>query len=152
MCCRWSDVLGFVPAGSVSSSSTLTSSGMQSTCDGCFPYQSTCSVISLHVQNSVTVQKRRSLQGRMSNIDARQPGLPIPLFTFSLKRNASRSRFDPESVQPTCAIQHFDNLLAALYNKNKTKQKSKKKRRKKSAVQMLQFILEMEKMESTFHE
>ena len=39
-------VLGFVPAGSVSSSAS--SSEMQSICDGCFSHQSVCSVIFLH--------------------------------------------------------------------------------------------------------
>ena len=77
-----------------------------------------------------TVQKHRSLQGRMLNIDACQSGLPIPLFTFSLKRNASRSRFDPDSVEPTCAVQHFDKPIAALYKKKKKKKKSKKEKEK----------------------
>ena len=79
----------------------------------------------------LTVQKHRSLQGRMSNIDAYQSGLPIPLFTFSLKRNARRSRFDPESVEPTCAVQHFHKLLAALYRKERKKKRKRKKKARK---------------------
>ena len=45
---RWCDVLGFVPAGSVSSFSTLQIFREQATCEGCFARQSICSVISLH--------------------------------------------------------------------------------------------------------
>ena len=45
---RWCDVLGFVPAGSVSSFSTLQIFREASHCEGCFARQSTCSVVSLH--------------------------------------------------------------------------------------------------------
>ena len=45
---RWCDILGFVPAGSVPSSSVLKISKTQATYYGCFAHQSSCSVISLH--------------------------------------------------------------------------------------------------------
>ena len=49
------DVLGFVPAGSASSSSTFRISKTQTTCDGCFAHQSfLCSVISLDSSTSGT--------------------------------------------------------------------------------------------------
>ena len=47
--CKWRcDILRFMPACSVSSSSTLRPSKTQATFDGCFARQSICSVISLH--------------------------------------------------------------------------------------------------------
>ena len=57
---RWYDVLGFVPVGSVSSSSTLTSSETQATCDGCFARQSVWSLISFDSGMSRTVHPQDS--------------------------------------------------------------------------------------------
>jgi len=79
---QWCDILGFVPTGISQASQHFRSSEKQATCEGCFPSQSVCSVISLHSSMSRAVYPLRSFWGWMSTIDTFQSGLPIPLFVF----------------------------------------------------------------------
>ena len=64
---RWCDVLGFVPAGSVSSFSTLQIFREASHLYGCFSGQSVCSVISLHSGKMATNQHAESISTRKAS-------------------------------------------------------------------------------------
>ena len=83
---RWCDVLGFVPAGSVSSFSTLQIFREASHLWGllCPPVYLLGRFPSLrYVQGSTSTN--RNFRRWMSTIDAFHSGLPIPFFTFCSK-------------------------------------------------------------------
>ena len=79
---RWCDALGFVPAGSVSSSSTLKIFRDSSHSRWLLFF---CQSVSCYFPNWLGIFKAVSLRRRMSNIDTCQSGLRIPLFTFCSK-------------------------------------------------------------------
>ena len=76
----WCDILGFVPAGSVSSFSTLQII-REATCEGCFARQSTARSFPFTPACPGQYTHRR-FRRWMSTIDTFHSGLPIPFFSL----------------------------------------------------------------------
>ena len=94
---RWCAVLGFVPAGSVSSFSTLQIFEKQGTCESCLACQSICSVISLH--SGMSRNSHWSFRRWLPTIDTFQSG-----FSVGVRVEASFQALVYDTLPSTIAV------------------------------------------------
>ena len=101
---RRCDILGFVPAGSVSSSSTYQPFREEATCEGCFARQRISSVIFLDSFTPTCPGQytHRSFRRWMSTIDTFQFGLPILLLTLCSKKQTNNKQ-QQQQQQTLCS-------------------------------------------------